>query len=50
MHESKPVVFNLRYIRELSTKLLKNKDASELMIYIYLGHSNSLEAVTPQWQ
>lgn len=50
MHESKPVVPNLRSIWELPTKLPKNKDASELMIYIYLGHSNSLEAGTPQWQ
>lgn len=51
MHDCRPVVENnLCYIPELSRKLPKNKDAFEHMIYMDIGHTNGLEAVTFQWQ
>ena len=49
-HECRLVVLNLCYIPELSRKLLKNKDAFEHMIYIYIGHTSGLEAMTLQRQ
>lgn len=48
MHACRPVVLNLCYIPELPRKL-KNKNAFEHMIYMYIGHTNGLEAVTFRW-